>query len=553
MRDYIKIANKYIDDVVTGKKLACSYVILACERQRDDLKRKGFKYKFDKDRANRVCRFIETLHHIKGKWRGKQITLEPWQIFVLTTVFGWVDKNGLRRFKIVYEEVPRKNAKSTKSSGVALYLQLADGEGGAEVYSAATTRDQARIVFNDAAEMVRLNPDLREYFGVEVLGKKPAHTIYCEKTSSIFKPLSRDQGGNHDGLNIHGSVVDELHAHKTRDIWDVLETATGARTQSLIWAVTTAGFNRTGICYEQRAYTIKILERAHEDDEYFGIIYTIDKDDDWADPKVWEKANPNWGISVNPEDIARKARKAMEMSAATNNFLTKHLNVWVNADTAWMNMRAWDACADHSMKEEDFEGQPCWIALDLASKKDLAVYIKLFVRDGLFYMFGKYYLPEDVAEEGSNSHYSGWAREGRLTLTDGNIIDQEYIETDLREEASKYQVECVSYDPFQATFLATRLIKEGLPMEEYAQTVRNMSEPMKQLEALVLSGKLRHPGCPILTWCISNVVAHMDNKDNIYPKKEFFDNKIDAAITAIMVIGKYMSAEEEQELMFFTV
>lgn len=544
-KNYVKIANKYIDDILTGRILACKYVIRACERQRNDLQKKGFKYRFDNEKANRVCRFIETLHHIKGKWRGTQIKLEPWQVFELTTVFGWVDKNGLRRFKTVYEEVPRKNAKSTKSSGVALYLQLADGEGGAEVYSAATTKDQAKIVFLDAADMVRLNPQMRAHFNVEVLGKKPAHTIYCEKTASIFKPLSRDQGGNLDGLNIHGSIVDELHAHKTREVWDVLETGTGARSQPLIWAVTTAGFNKMGICYEQRAYTIKILDGVHEDDEYFGIIYTIDENDDWTDPKIWAKANPNWGVSVNPEDIARKARKAMEMAAATNNFLTKHLNVWVNADTAWMNMRAWDACADPELTEEQFKGMPCWIALDLATKTDLAVYVKLFEREGIFYLFGKYYLPEEAAEDGRSSHYQGWARQEILTLTPGNITDFEYIEQDLREEANRHDIQKVAYDPWQANYLATRLMSEGLPMGEYRQTVQNMSEPMKQLEALVLSGKVKHNGCPILTWAISNVVGHLDAKENIYPRKEFPENKIDPAVAAIMALGEFMSEQTE--------
>jgi phage terminase large subunit-like protein len=540
-RDYVKIANQYIKDVLSGKILACQHVKNACERQKSDLKRKDLAYRFDKSRAEKVCKFIEVLPHIKGIWAGKPIILEPWQVFLLTTVFGWVNKEGLRRFKTVYTEVPRKNAKSTLSSGVALYLLTADNEGGPEVYSAATTRDQARIVWEDAKRMVDRCPALREYFGVQT----SAHSVFVPSKAGVFKALARDQGGNLDGLNIHGAVIDELHGHKTREVWDVVETATGARSQPLIWGITTAGFNRTGICYEQRAYTIKILDRVHTDEEYFGIIYTLDDTDDWADPKSWAKANPNWGVSVSPDDIARKARKAMEMAAATNNFLTKHLNIWVNADTAWMNMRAWDACHDPELTEEQFKGMPCWIALDLATKTDLAVYVKLFEREGMYYLFGKYYLPEEAAEDGRNSHYQGWARQDILTLTPGNITDFEYIENDIREEAAKYDIQKVAYDPWQANYLATRLMSEGLPMGEYRQTVQNMSEPMKQLEALVLSGKVRHSGCPILTWAISNVVGHLDAKENIYPRKEFPENKIDPAVAAIMALGEYMSTTNE--------
>lgn len=540
-RDYLKIANQYIKDVLSGKIPACKYVVQACERQRADLKRKDLPYKFDKKKAVKICQFIEVLPHIKGIWAGKPIKLEPWQVFVLTTVFGWVDAGGLRRFKTAYTEVPRKNAKSTLSSGVALYLLCADGEGGPEVYSAATTRDQAKIVWEDAKRMVDRCTPLREYFGVQ----SSAHSVYVQKSAGVLKALARDQGGNLDGLNIHGAIVDELHAHKTREVWDVLETATGARSQPLIWGITTAGFNRTGICYEQRAYTIKILDRVHEDEEYFGIIYTIDENDEWTDPKVWAKANPNWGVSVSPDDIARKARKAMEMAAATNNFLTKHLNVWVNADTAWMNMRAWDACADATLSEEDFKGEPCWIGLDLATKTDLAVYMKLFKREDMYYLFGRYYLPEEAAEDGRNSHYQGWARQGILTLTPGNITDFECIENDLRADASLYSVQQVGYDPWQASYLATRLMAEGLPMGEYRQTVQNMSEPMKQLEALVLSNKLRHNGCPVLTWSISNVVAHVDAKENIYPRKEFPENKIDPAVASIVALGEYLTCEQE--------
>lgn len=534
-RNYVEIAIHYALDVVEGNISACRHVINACQRQLNDLER-DFEYTFDTEKATRVCEFIELLPHIKGEWaRDKRLLeLEPWQIFVLTTVFGWVDSKGNRRFKTVYTEIPRKNAKSTLSSGVGLYLLSADGEEGAEVYSAATTRDQARIVWQDAKRMAEKSGGLKKKLGVDTA----AHSIHVEKTSSWFRPLSRDQGGNLDGLNVHGGIIDELHAHKTRDVFDVIETATGARRQPLLWLITTAGFNRAGICYEQRAYSIKLLDSVVSDDEYFSIIYTIDDNDDWTDPKSWEKANPNWGVSVNPDDIARKARKAMEMAAAQNNFLTKHLNMWVNADTAWMDMRSWDACGNPELSLEQFTGKSCYLALDLASKTDIASLAIVFKEEDRFAVFVKNYLPEDAAESGKNSQYPGWVIENRITTTPGNTTDYAYIEDDLRDIASRFDVKEVGFDPWQANYLATRMMDEGMPMVEIRQTVANMSEPMKELEALVMSKKLTHSGCPVLSWMISNVVAHLDAKDNIYPRKQFPENKIDGVVALVMAIGR---------------
>lgn len=537
------IAGQYIDDVLSGRILACKYVRQACERQKRDLENQT-KYFFDIDKANRVCKFIELLPHIKGEWAGTLIKLEPWQVFILTTVFGWVDENRLRRFKTVYEEEPRKNAKSTKASGVLLYLLGMDNEGGAEVYSAATTRDQARIVFQDAKRMVERCPGLKSR-GFDTT----AHAVFQESTASSMKALARDQGGNLDGLNVHAAIVDELHAHKVRDVWDVLETATGARRQPLLWAVTTAGFNRAGICYEQRAYTIKILDQVVQDDEYFGIIYTIDEGDDWTDESSWIKANPNWGVSVNPDDIRRKARKAMEMAAAQNNFLTKHLNVWVNSDTAWMDMRAWDDCGS-DIELDQFANHKAWVAVDLASKTDIASIAVLIESGDKFALFVKNYLNEDACEDGRNSQYGGWSREDRLITTPGNVTDFAYIEEDIKTLAGLLDIQDVSFDPWQAQYIMQRLTEEGLPVVEYRQTVQNMSEPMKELEAMVMRRTLQHDSCPVMAWMMSNVVAHIDAKENIYPRKEFPQNKIDGAVAAIMAIGRMIAATQDQNSVY---
>lgn len=550
-------ALQYAKDVVAKRIPACKWVRLACKRHLDDLKRwkgKGAPFYFSEEAGERVCKFIELLPHVKGEWarRGETLKLQPWQKFVLVVAFGWLRPDGTRRFRTVYIEVPRKNAKSTMSSGVALYMLGPDGEVGAEVYSAATTRDQARIVFQDAQAMARKDPELRAHFGLEV----GAHAVWSQATGSRMQALSAD-GGTLDGLNIHCAVVDELHAHKTRAVYDVLETGTGSRSQPLLWNITTAGSNRAGICYEVRTYLTKLLEGVAQDETFFGVIWTIDDGDDWASEEAWKKANPNYGVSLYPDDFARLARKAMEMPSATNNFLTKRLNVWVNADTAWMDMRAWDKCADQSLTLEQFEGQPCRIALDLASKVDIAAKLTLFERDvegkggkleRHYYAFGRYYLPEEAAEDGRNSQYGGWSREGRLVLTPGNVIDFEYIKDDLRQDASRFEVKEVPYDPFQATQLSTELQSEGFPMVEMRPTVLNFSEPMKELEKLVLSGRFHHDGCPVLTWMISNVVCHMDNKDNVYPRKERPENKIDGAVALIMALGRAMTVQPDETI-----
>ena len=546
---YSEIAKRYAEQVVACEILACRWVQRACQRQLNDLakfKSKSSPYFFnpkliDKDGrsfypADNLCGFIERLPHVKGPLAGEPIQLEPWQAFILTTVFGWVKPDGKRRFRRSYIEVPRGNAKSTLSSALALYMLTADQEGGAEVYSLATTRDQARIVFGDAQTMARRSPGFRRRFSVEV----GAHNMHVLASGSKFEALSAE-GSTLDGLNIHFGCVDELHAHKTRTVYDVVETGTGKRDNSLLWVITTAGSNRAGICYEVRTFVSKLLDGVFEDDTQFGIIYGLDDGDDWTSENALIKANPNWGISVRPEILGPLQAKAMQLPSAVNNFKTKHLNEWVNADTAWMDMRAWDACADTSLEIDNFIGQPCWIGLDLASKTDIAALILIFAHPEIadaYLTFGKYYLPEDTVHGAGNSQYSGWMRIDRLTVTPGNVIDFSWIEADLLDMASRFAIQAVAFDPFQATQLSTRMLAEGLPMIEVRPTVLNFSEPMKILEALVLQKKLAHDGDPVLTWMASNVVAHLDVKDNIYPRKERPENKIDGIVALIMALSR---------------
>lgn len=489
---------------------------------------------------------------MKGsKFAGRNLHLEDWQCFIITTVFGWLNEQNKRRFRTVYTEVPRKNGKSTMTAPVGLFLLAADGEPGAEVYSAATTRDQAKIIWSTARMMTQRAPKFREALGVDSTSRQ----IYVEQNASIFRALSRDQQGNLDGLNAHGNLIDELHGHKDRSIWDVLETATGAREQPLTWAITTAGSNRAGICYEQHGYVVRILNRAIEDETYFGIIYTIDKEDieakDFFRPEIWAKANPNYGVSVMEDDLHRKAAKAKQLPSALNNFLTKHLDVWVNAGSPWMNMMAWSACHDTTMDIDDFEGEDCYEANDLATKTDICANIRIFVREvngrDHYFVFARFWLPSEAIEDGRNAAYEGWEREGFLIATPGSATDFNIVEEAILEDCEKFRLIDTVFDPWQAAHIIQNLENDGIPASVYRQTTQNMSFPMKEVESLVLEKRIHHDGNPVLTWMLSNVVCHVDVKENVFPRKERAENKIDGAVALIMGIGRIVAGARDDD------
>jgi len=544
MKNYCEVAWHYMHDVLEGIIPAGKHVHAACQRQMDDLVRFADEkqYIFNSSKANRVCAFIELLPHIKGPKAGERIHLEGWQCFILTTAFGWTDVKGNRRFRRLYIEVPRGNGKSAMSSGVGLYMVAADNEGGAEVYSFATTRDQAKIVFGDAQNMTRRTAGLRNQFELEV----NAHTISCERTSSKFEALSAE-GSTLDGLNTHCAIIDELHAHKTRAVYDVVETSIGKRKQSMLWVITTAGSNRSGICYEVRSFVLKVLNKSAIDESQFGIIYGLDEQDDWTTEASLKKANPNWGVSVQPDIHLALQSKAMTMVSAANNFRTKHLNDWVNADVSWMDMRKWDQAANHELTMEMFHGKQCFIGVDLASKVDLAVVMIIFEDKGMYYVFGEYFLPRDTVERGENSQYAGWEQIGKLTVTEGSIIDFDVIEQKILQLCTMFEVLEIAYDPFQATQMVMRLLQQGINLVEVRPTVLNFSEPMKQLEALVISNKLQHNGDQVLTWNVSNVVCHVDAKDNIFPRKERVENKIDGVVALIMALNRQLAYQKNEQ------
>jgi len=548
--DYLARALAYARRVSSGQEVAGRFERLACARFLRDIESQGeadFPYVLDAVAGGRACRFMELLPHIKGEWarpvyvNGRlqyaKLKLEDWQVFIELNLFGWKHcVTGLRRFRRSYEEIARKNAKSTRAAARQLYLVAADGEPGAHCYSAATTGDQAREVFDVARNMALREPEFLARFGVQV-GK---HDITLPGAASSFKPLNAE-GSTLDGLNIHGAIVDEVHAHKTRAVWDVLDSADGARSQPLIGAITTAGSNRSGICYELRDYTIKVLEGVHVDESWFGIVYTIDDGDAWHDPAVWRKANPNLDVSVKREALEAACRKALAQPSAVGNFLTKHLNVWISADSAWMDMLSWDKCADKTLKLDDFAGQACWIGMDLAEKRDFAALCLVFKHGEDWTIFSRLYLNSVAVEQSGNAHLQGWARAGHVVVTPGNVTDFDVIADDLRRFCGQFDVQEIPFDPAMSRYFATRLVSEGLPLVEIRQAPTFFTQPLIQVENLVLEHKLHHDGNPVFTWMVSNVEVSVSKFSGLkHPTKSREEHKIDGPVALFMALGRAM-------------
>jgi phage terminase large subunit-like protein len=548
---YVGAAIDYATDVVEGRQVAGKWTRLACERQLRDLEREGedFPYVFDCDAASAPCRLIESLPHIEGEWatRGELITLEPWQCFLITTTYGWRHRDtGARRFRTAYWEVARKNAKSTIAAGLALHALQNDGEAGAQVYSAATKKDQAKIVFDHAREMLRRAKGQKAAWTRGIEAHK--NVLFVPKTASKFAPLDRE-ASSQDGLNVHTAVNDELHAWKRRDLYAVLESATGSRRQPLIINITTAGFNLGGICYEIRGYGLKILDRVLTDETFMAAVWTLDEGDDPWDEANWPKANPNYGVSVYPLDLEAQARKAKSIASQQTDFFTKRLNIWCSAEASWMDMRRWDACARPDVPIEAFEGQPAIAAFDIAEKRDITARCLLFAREEQgkrhVYAFLRYYLPEDAVRESRNNQYDGWVRRGLITVTDGNIIDLDRVAGDLVEDSHRFSVGEVAYDPHNATSLALELTKAGMRPVEFRQTPMNFDEPMRWWDAMVAEGTFHHNGDPVLTWMVSNVTIRQTGRmhEFLHPRKERVENKIDGAVTVCMALKRLMAEQ----------
>lgn len=552
---YADVALKYCRDVVSGKIDACKYVKLSCQRHLDDLvksKSRNFPYRFDEEKANRRCLFSELLPHVKGKWAGEKIKLEPHQVFIQCAIWGWVKKkDGKRRYSRAYVCIPRKNGKSVEAATSGLYMLAADDENGAEIYSGATSEKQALEVFRPAWQMANNTPNLQGTFHLSLSGNpKNPTSIYRLEDMSRFEPLIGKPG---DGASPHCAIIDEYHEHKTSDQYDTMDTGMGAREQPLLYVITTAGTDTSSPCYDLHLKAIKVLEGTLGDESLFTIIYTIDPEDDYKDFSVWKKANPNYGVSIISDYLERKYRETMTDASKQNINLCKHLNVWTNAGIAWMNMAKWSTCCDPSLRIEDFRGRPCYIALDLASKIDICAVVTLFEHDRGWVCFGRYYLPEETVQLSGNEHYDKWVKEGRIIATPGGMTDLRYIEDDIGEINSVHPITELAYDPREASYLINS-IREWASFEciEITQGPALMSEPMKELEGWIYSQKLWHSGDPVMTWMMGNVIKKQGKGSGpvkyYYPTKERNEAKIDGPVALIMAVSRAMLHQDERSI-----
>lgn len=536
---------QYADQVLSGRIPASETIKKACQRHINDLKaaeKRGLY--FDVNAANHAIDFFRFLKHSKGEWGGCTFELELWQCFIVGSIFGWKRKSdGMRRFRTAYIEVPRKNGKSTLISGIGLYLFICDGEPGAEVYTAATKRDQARITHGEATRMVKSSPALRKRV------KVVKDNLHIEATHSKFEPLGAD-ADTMDGLNVHAALVDELHAHKTRAVWDVLETATSSRRQPLMLAITTAGFDQTSFCYEMHEYCIKILNGTVQDDTVFTYIATIDEGDDPFDPLTWRKANPNLGISKKEDDMERLALKAKEMPSFLNNFLTKHLNVWTQQAERWIDLRLWDENAGNPMEwvsEEDLKGKACYGGLDLSSVSDLTAWVMVFPRDDdpeEIDVLARFWCPETRLHDRRNRYreqYQAWHRKGFLEVTPGDAIDYEFIKAQILKDAQTFQVKEINIDRlFQGYQIAMELAEEGLTMVPMGMGFLSFAAPMREFERRLRQHKIRHNANPVLRWMADSLAVKRDPAGNLKPDKASSQGKIDGIVALIMAIDRAM-------------
>lgn len=527
-------------EAVKTKRPIARLVKAAAERHLRDLKRKDVF--FDTAAAEWAVNFFAHLRHSKGPKAGEAFTLEPWQHFIVGSLFGWkTAKGGPRRFRTAYVEVPRKNGKSTLSAGIALLLAFFDQEAGAEVYCAATKRDQARIVFEEAQRMRDKSPALKKRIGSYV------GNLHVTSTAQKLEPLGAD-ADSMDGLNIHGAIVDELHAHKTRAMVDVLETATGARTQPLIFYITTAGYDRHSVCWERHAYTERVLEGTLQDDQTFGFVASADEGDDYRDPKTWAKANPNLGVSVNVDDLERKARRASEIPAEQNAFRRLHLNQWTEQETRWLDMRAWNDCAGPvGWKElrEELRGEECWLGMDLASTLDVTAVVAWFPSRCVLVPW--FWIPEEgmrARVERDRVPYDLWRDEGAIFVTEGEVTDQDEVERFIMQTlATTYQVREIAFDPWNATQLSVKLSAAGAQTVSMGQTIAMMAEAVKHMEGLVVSRRLAHGGHPVLRWMASNAETKSDpygNRKIVKPAQGA--KRVDGMVAAAMAVSRWLRA-----------
>lgn len=532
-------AERYIQQVLNGEVLVCEYVRLTVERHVKDLERSAgedFPFYFDPAAAQRVIDFFQFCKHVEGEWAGQPLLLEPWQQFALWVPFGWKRKeSGLRRYRKAYVEVSRKNGKSSWTAGLGLYFLVADNEPGAQVYSAATTRDQAKIIHTTASRMVRLSEELASHVQVY------KNNLSIPETFSKFEPLSADYN-TLDGLSPSAALIDEIHAHRDRGVLDVLETAFGARRQPMMWMITTAGINVTdSIALEFRNYGIRILKGIVDDETFFPLIYTLDDGDDWLDEGCWPKANPNLNVSVKLDEMRELALKAKEVPSSQNNFKTKRLNIWCSSRSRWVPVERWDECRDEFLPT-DLYGRECYAGLDLSTTTDVTALSLVFPWENDTYRtLAFFWIPAENAHTRARRDrvpYPLWIEQGFIEATPGNVIDYDLVRKRINDLGELFPIKEIAADRWNATQILQQLEGDGFKLFAMGQGFASMTAPSKQLEALVLSKRIQHNGNPVLRWMFDNVSMKMDAAGNVKPDKEASAERIDGIVALIMAVDR---------------
>ena len=535
----LTIVREYAASVRSGEMPACKMVKLAVERWYADWERDDVY--FDKTEFNRFVKFSKALKHFKGEAAGRDIQWEPWQLFVCANIFGWHYKaTHKRRYTYADVFVPRKNGKTTLAAVIALYMLLLDNEPAAEVYAAAVDKAQAKICFDTSSQIIKNSPladMVREY-------RMGSGALVVEDTSSAYKPFSKDSK-NKDGLNPHCVICDERHAWKTNDIFDVVTSGLGARTQPLIFSISTAGFDRSYPYYEHLEYLRQVMLGIKTNDRHFIMLYEPDEGDRWDDPEVWRKVNPNYGVSLIPQYMQDEYQKAKDRGGSTLvNFETKNLNMWVDTPEVWINDDKVRAC-NYGTDPDSLLGCECYGGLDFASHVDIIAFELYFPTLPNKPVRSWYWLPEAKLGQSSDVvDYRAWKEQGWLRTTEGEVIDIDYLVADILEICKDYHVKNIAFDPYKAYHgLIQGLQQGGLDsiLSEFSQGMKNMSEPTKELERLVTAGEIDLMRNPVLEWMFRNCTPYYDPNDNVKLFKGRARNKIDGVIALINAIGGYMA------------
>ena len=505
------------------------------------------EFYFDEDIAQTAVDFFpELLTHVKGELAGKPFILEPWEAAIVANIFGWMQKpqdggKPFRRYNEAFIYVPRKNGKTALIAGLLTLVLVWDGEPGAEIYSAAADAGQAALIFEQAKGMVENSEELRTRLRVY------RRAIVYEDMGSAYKPISAEVSSKH-GYNAHFVVVDELHAQPNRELVDVLETSMGARRQPLLVHITTADYDRPSICNEKLDYAKKVRDGVIPDPHFLPVVYEADVSDDWRDPEVWKRANPNLGVSLSEAYIKKKCQRAVEEPAFENTFRRLHLNVMTEQDVRLVSLEKWDASAGEPIDESELEGRSAFGAFDLSTTTDLTAWVLLFRplgEDDPYVVIPRLFIPEDGAaarERKDRVPYSVWARDGIVTMTPGDQIDYRYVRRQINEDAARFRISHIGFDPYNASHLVQELQDEdGLSLTAVRQGMLSMSPATKEMLGLIAAGKLRHGGNPALRWAASNVAAKTDHQENLMPSKASSRGRIDPFVAAIMCVALSMA------------